>query len=161
MRQFRRTDRQQTATDSNSYHLSFLRRAVVWLTLIAYISQPIIVTAQVIAAPNAAANKRPVIDVTANGVPLVQITTPSPAGVSHNQYNQFNVDPAGVILNNSPTVVQTQQGGYVMGNPNLLGGAARIILNEVTSTNQPAQRLYRSGRATSRSHHRQPQRHQL
>ena len=135
MRQFRRTDRQQTATDSNSYHLSFLRRAVVWLTLIAYISQPIIVTAQVIAAPNAAANKRPVIDVTANGVPLVQITTPSPAGVSHNQYNQFNVDPAGVILNNSPTVVQTQQGGYVMGNPNLLGGAARIILNEVTSTN--------------------------
>jgi filamentous hemagglutinin len=135
MRQLRRIDRGQTATDNNSYPLSSPRRAVLWLTLIAYLGQPIIVTAQVIAAPNAAPNKRPVIDVTANGVPLVQITTPSAAGVSHNQYNQYNVDPAGVILNNSPTVVQTQQGGYVMGNPNLLGGAARIILNEVTSTN--------------------------
>ena len=115
---------------------SLLRRTVAWLTLVAYIGQPMIVTAQVIADQAAAANKRPVIDTTANGIPLVQIATPNAAGLSHNQYTQFNVDPAGLILNNSSTTVLTQQAGYVAGNQNLANGAASVILNEVTSTSR-------------------------
>jgi filamentous hemagglutinin family protein len=123
--------------DSNSQvRQSPLRRTVAWLTLIAYIGQPMLVTAQVIADQAAAANNRPVIDSTANGLPLVQIATPNAAGVSHNQYTQFNVDPAGVILNNSQNTVLTQQAGYVVGNQNLANGTARVILNEVTSTNR-------------------------
>ncbi len=114
---------------------SFIRRTIAWITLVAYVGQPMAVTAQVAADQAAAANNRPVVDATANGLPLVQITAPSPAGVSHNQYTQFNVDPAGLILNNSATVLQTQQAGYVIANPNLVNGAARVILNEVTSTN--------------------------
>lgn len=113
-----------------------LRRTVAWLTLVAYIGQPMIVTAQAIADQAAAASKRPVIDTTANGIPLVQIATPNAAGVSHNLYTQFNVDPAGLILNNSPTTVLTQQAGYVAGNQNLANGAASVILNEVTSTSR-------------------------
>ncbi|OIR09839.1 filamentous hemagglutinin [mine drainage metagenome] len=113
-----------------------LRRTVAWLTLVAYIGQPMIVTAHVIADQAAAASKRPVIDTTANGIPLVQIATPNAAGVSHNQYTQFNVDPAGLILNNSSTTVLTQQAGYVAGNQNLTNGAASVILNEVTSTSR-------------------------
>ena len=138
MRPLRQSNRQQEQAriQDESYRPSIFRRTIVWLTLIAYIGQPLIATAQVIADQNATANKRPLVDVTANGLPLVQITTPSAAGVSHNQYTQFNVDPTGVILNNSQTVVQTQQGGYVIANPNLANGAARIILNEVTSTNR-------------------------
>ena len=112
------------------------RRAVAWITLIAYVGQPLIVTAQVTADQAAAANKRPVVDVTANGIPLIQIATPNAAGLSHNQYTQFNVDPAGVILNNSQTTVLTQQAGYVAGNQNLANGAASVILNEVTSTSR-------------------------
>ena len=115
---------------------SLLRRTVAWLTLVAFIGQPMIVTAQVIADQAAAANKRPVIDTTANGIPLVQIATPNAAGLSHNQYTQFNVDPAGLILNNSSTTVLTQQAGYVAGNQNLANGAASVILNEVTSTSR-------------------------
>ncbi|WP_211451092.1 hemagglutinin repeat-containing protein [Collimonas antrihumi] len=92
-----------------------------------------VVNAQIVADPNAG-SRRPTVDQTANGRPLVQITTPSAAGVSHNQYNQFNVAPNGAILNNARTVTQTQQGGYVDGNPNLANGGARIILNEVTGS---------------------------
>jgi filamentous hemagglutinin len=42
----------------------------------------------------------------------------------------------GQILNNSASTVQTQLGGYIQGNGNLQPGqSARLILNEVTSTN--------------------------
>ena len=64
---------------------SIFRRAVAWLTLIAYIGYPLAATAEVIANQNAAAANRPVVDVTANGIPLVLIVPPSAAGVSHNQ----------------------------------------------------------------------------
>lgn len=101
-----------------------------------------VVNAQIVSDPNAAGNKRPVIDTTANGRPLVQIATPSAAGVSHNQYNQFNVGANGVILNNTQGAVQTQLGGYVGANPNLANGAARVILNEVTGTSGSLLRGY-------------------
>lgn len=113
-----------------------LRRHLAILTLIAYIGQPLVATAEIIASQGAAANNRPTVDATANGLPLVQIATPSAAGVSHNQYTTFNVDPAGVILNNAQNTALTQQAGYVTANPNLVNGAARVILNEVTSTNR-------------------------
>jgi filamentous hemagglutinin len=50
------------------------------------------VLAQIVADPNAAAGRRPVIEATANGLPLVRIARPSAAGVSHNQYSEFNID---------------------------------------------------------------------
>lgn len=121
--------------DSVLHRPSSIRRTIAWITLVAYVGQPLVVTAQVAADQAAAPGNRPVVDATANGLPLVQITMPSAAGVSHNQYTQFNVDPAGLILNNSQATVLTQQAGYVAANPNLVNGAARIILNEVTSTN--------------------------
>ncbi|RWA54160.1 hypothetical protein AU476_11225 [Cupriavidus sp. UYMSc13B] len=78
---------------------------------------------------------RPAVVQTANGLQQVNITRPSAAGVSVNAYTQFDVPRAGVILNNSPSIVATQQAGYVNGNPNLLPGAsARIIVNQATGT---------------------------
>ncbi len=91
--------------------------------------------ADIVADPNAPANQRPVILQTGNGLPLVNIQTPSAAGVSRNTYKQFDVKAQGAILNNSRTNVQTQLGGWVQGNPHLAGGTARIILNEVNSQN--------------------------
>ncbi|WP_276318399.1 filamentous hemagglutinin N-terminal domain-containing protein [Variovorax gossypii] len=87
--------------------------------------------AQIVGAPNVSGNLRPTVLVAPNGVPLVNIQTPSAAGVSRNVYNQFNVGANGAILNNSRVNVQTQLGGFVQGNPSLATGPARIILNEV------------------------------
>ncbi|WP_155640192.1 hemagglutinin repeat-containing protein [Burkholderia stagnalis] len=73
---------------------------------------------------------------TPNGLPQVNVARPSSAGVSVNTYNQFDVQRAGAILNNSATMVQTQQAGWINGNPNYgAGQAARIILNQVNSPN--------------------------
>jgi filamentous hemagglutinin len=91
--------------------------------------------AQVVAYRNAPGNQQPTVLQTANGVPQVNIQTPSAAGVSRNIYSQFDVQSNGVILNNSRTNVQTQQGGWVQGNPWLATGSARVILNEVNSSN--------------------------
>lgn len=90
--------------------------------------------AQVVADPNAPGNQRPTVLEAANGVPLVNIQTPSAAGVSRNTYRQFDVDQPGAILNNSRTNTQTQLGGWVQGNPWLARGTARVILNEVNSS---------------------------
>ncbi|WP_422085935.1 filamentous hemagglutinin N-terminal domain-containing protein [Variovorax sp.] len=86
---------------------------------------------QIVGAPNVPGNLRPTVLTAPNGVPLVNIQTPSAAGVSRNVYNQFSVGANGAILNNSRVNVQTQLGGFVQGNPNLATGPARIILNEV------------------------------
>ena len=93
--------------------------------------------AQISADPTAAGNLRATVLTAPNGVPLVNITTPSAAGVSRNVYQQFDVGTPGAILNNSRTDVQTQLGGWVQGNPWLATGPARVILNEVNSS-QPS-----------------------
>ncbi|AIO39986.1 hypothetical protein DM40_3610 [Burkholderia cenocepacia] len=73
---------------------------------------------------------------TPNGLPQVNVARPSSAGVSINTYNQFDVQRPGAILNNSATMVQTQQAGWINGNPNYgPGQAARIIVNQVNSPN--------------------------
>lgn len=99
-------------------------------------------TAQVVADRSAPANQRPTILNAGNGVPLINIQTPSAAGVSRNTYSQFDVQSNGVILNNARNNAQTQLGGWVQGNPWLATGTARIILNEVNSNNPSLLRGY-------------------
>ncbi|MBN5007141.1 hemagglutinin repeat-containing protein [Stenotrophomonas maltophilia] len=94
--------------------------------------------ARIISDPNAPGRERPTMVTAPNGVPMVNITTPSAAGVSRNRYSQFDVGREGVILNNARGQMQTQLGGWVQGNPWLATGSARVILNEV---NGPASRL--------------------
>ena len=71
---------------------------------------------------------------TQNGIEQVNINRPSGAGVSVNTYNQFDVQQRGAILNNSPTIVQSQLAGMINGNPNFAAGqAAKVIVNQVNS----------------------------
>ncbi|RMX07832.1 filamentous hemagglutinin N-terminal domain-containing protein [Corticibacter populi] len=98
--------------------LCALAAALVWL------GQP--AQAQIVADPSAPGNQRPTVLANPDGVPLINIQTPSAAGVSRNTYRQFDVQTEGAILNNS-------RGS----NPWLARGEARVILNEVNSS-QPS-----------------------
>ncbi|CAJ2766210.1 hemagglutinin repeat-containing protein [Burkholderia pseudomallei] len=119
--------------DRSGLHVvtQFALRFAAFAALIAAGAMPMWVHAQIVGAgPNA-----PSVIQTPNGLPQVNINKPGGAGVSLNTYNQFDVSHAGAILNNSPTIVNTQQAGYINGNPNLSAGqAARIIVNQVNST---------------------------
>jgi filamentous hemagglutinin len=118
------------------------RRALSTAVLSALLATPLLTRAQVTPDPNAGAH-RPGTDTAANGVPVVNLVAPSAAGVSHNQYQQFNVDPQGLILNNAAGVSPTQLGGYITGNPHYQAGqSAKLIVNEVTSTNPTYLRGY-------------------
>ncbi|OOH88815.1 hypothetical protein BMT54_08310 [Pasteurellaceae bacterium 15-036681] len=79
-------------------------------------------------------SQQPIVLQTANGLPQVNIQTPNDKGLSHNKYSKFDVDTKGAILNNSRTNVQTQQAGLITGNPYLARGEAKVILNEVNSS---------------------------
>jgi filamentous hemagglutinin len=90
-------------------------------------------SAQVFAQGIVPANNLTQVTRTANGVPVVSIATPNANGISHNRYLNYNVGAEGLIINNSTGMTQTQLGGQIGANPNLVNGAARMILNEVPS----------------------------
>ncbi len=89
-----------------------------------------------VAAPPVAADSRTQVELTPNGVPLVDIARANAAGVSHNRYQSFDVDRQGLILNNSTEVQRSLLAGTVRENANLQGRAATVILNEVVSANR-------------------------
>ena len=88
-----------------------------------------------VADANANGKYKPIIDKAANGVDLVQIAEVNSNGVSRNLYSDFNIKSTGLILNNATKYTKTELGGYIDRNMFLAGKGARVILNEVTSSN--------------------------
>jgi len=121
------------------FSLRFARLAVGIAALFGSVT---VVDAQVVAYRNAPGNQQPTVLQTGNGVPLVNIQTPSAQGVSRNVYSQFDVDSKGVVLNNARNNALTQLGGWVQGNPWLATGTAKVIVNEVNSSNPSYLRGY-------------------
>ncbi|WP_201532665.1 two-partner secretion domain-containing protein [Psychrobacter ciconiae] len=91
-------------------------------------------TTTIIADRQALANQQAVILSAANGTTQINIQSPSAAGVSRNVFSQFDVGSDGAIINNSRKNAQTQLAGWIEGNPYLARGEARVILNEVNSS---------------------------
>ena len=90
--------------------------------------------ADIQADKSAPKSQQPVILQTGNGLPQVNIQTPTAHGVSVNQYRRFDVDTRGTILNNSHKSVSTRQAGWIQGNPFLARGEARVIVNQINSS---------------------------
>ena len=88
-----------------------------------------------VADANANGKYKPIIDKAANGVDLVQIAEVNSNDVSRNLYSDFNIKSTGLILNNATKYTKTELGGYIDRNMFLAGKGARVILNEVTSSN--------------------------
>ncbi len=127
---------------ANDALMTGVRPLVIGLWTLWGLHLPFGAQAQILADPQAQGTRRPHVTQAANGVPLVNIQTPSAGGVSHNAFSQFDVHKQGAILNNAKTAAQTQLGGWVQGNPSLVGGSARVILNEVNSNNPSLLRGY-------------------
>lgn len=77
----------------------------------------------------------PGISMTPSGTPVINIVAPNDNGLSHNKYQQFNVNEHGVVLNNSLTSGMSQLSGKIDANPNFRHREANIILNEVVGRN--------------------------
>ncbi len=67
-------------------------------------------------------------------LPVVNIATPDPSGISHNYYKSFNIDSTGAVLNNATEAGQSVLAGQLAANPNLNGNSAKLIINEVQSS---------------------------
>ncbi|WP_273803245.1 DUF637 domain-containing protein [Providencia rettgeri] len=71
-----------------------------------------------------------------NNIPVINIATPNGAGISHNKFQDFNVDKQGAVLNNTTSNVNSQIAGQLKANANLKGNAANLIINEVTGSSR-------------------------
>ncbi|MDO5640378.1 MAG: hemagglutinin repeat-containing protein [Neisseria sp.] len=119
------------AVSGAAFRLPLLRFAL--MTVLGLAAVLPVRAAGIVADKAAPKNQQATILQTANGLPQVNIQTPTAGGVSVNQYRQFDVDAAGAVLNNSRGNVQTQLGGWIQGNPWLAGGEAKVIVNQVNS----------------------------
>ena len=96
-------------------HTKQLARKIMSLLLagVFFADTAIFAEAPILPDQRAPGNRQPLVQETANGIPLVNISAPTAGGVSRNNYERFNIPAKGAILNNSYTLSKTELAGYV------------------------------------------------
>ena len=116
---------------NNNFRLSAAGKLAASLAII-FASLGTAYAGEIVAANGA---NGPGVSTAGNGAQVVNIVTPNDHGLSHNQYQDFNVNQPGAVLNNSLDAGLSQLAGQLGANPNLNNQAASVILNEVISRN--------------------------
>ncbi|MBM3618990.1 MAG: filamentous hemagglutinin N-terminal domain-containing protein, partial [Alphaproteobacteria bacterium] len=116
---------------NNSHKHARARKVSLFLLATSCLCAPHVALAQDINPANAATQ----VYKAGNGVSVVDIAKANGAGLSHNKFNDYNVDPKGVVLNNGnyeQLMRQSKLAGAVGANMNL-DREATVILNEVVT----------------------------
>ncbi|OJW70764.1 MAG: hypothetical protein BGO68_03395 [Candidatus Amoebophilus sp. 36-38] len=120
----------------------FAKRTWLIIALIGLIGEPILAS-ELEVDRDAPCSQQPTIEIEEkSGIPIIDIIKPSPGGVSHNVFKEYNVDEIGVVFNNNlnenlgwdaekSILTETP----IHANEHLAGQAAKIILAEVTGYN--------------------------
>ena len=85
--------------------------------------------------PNSRHNTK--LDTSANGTPIINISTPNNRGVSINEFLEYNVGHEGQVLNNADNMGRSHIAGMINANPNLgPNQAANLIILQVNGANR-------------------------
>jgi filamentous hemagglutinin len=134
------------ATRFNAGVLNADARRPLWMRVTAYVMAAVMYLAPLVFLPDEVAQAAPIADPhapiqfqptvtqTSTGIPALNIAAPNASGLSANSLQSLNIDPSGLVLNNSLVGGTPLLGGSLGANPNLNGRAASVILAQVTST---------------------------
>lgn len=116
-------------------------KATAWvMSVVMYLSPAVLLIDQTAHAtpiidPRAPISFQPSVTQTSAGVPAINIPSANENGISVGQYQSFDIDSRGLVLNNSTIAGTPLLGGTLGANPNLNGRPATTIINQVTSNN--------------------------
>ena len=110
-----------------------LRKLVAFMLLIAMNIN--MFGANLMLDPNSQHNTK--LDTSANGTPIINISTPNNRGVSINEFLEYNVGHEGQVLNNADNMGRSHIAGMINANPNLgPNQAANLIILQVNGANR-------------------------
>lgn len=111
----------------------FLKTFITVIFLLIYNIE--IFAANLVVDPNSNHNTK--LDESANGVPIVNISTPNKNGISINEFSEYNIDEKGQIINNADNIGRSHLGGLINANPNLVPNqAANLVILQVNGSNR-------------------------
>ncbi|MCA7986914.1 beta strand repeat-containing protein [Burkholderia vietnamiensis] len=128
------------SSQSSGGHALWVKVTAWVMSVVMYLGPAVLLAdeaahAAAIVDPRAPIAFQPSVTQTSAGVPAINIPTANANGISVGQYQSFDIDSRGLVLNNSTIAGTPLLGGTLGANPNLNGRPATTIINQVTSNN--------------------------